>query len=173
MLIRLLLLTCHVGFCEWTIFICFLLVEAKVKYSWLDFDESNVAPLPPFQVWPLFLFINSQKGHIPDFLPSQSTSLPKHICTFSSTPLPLPNPCYPFLLPLLFAPDQLIMSGKEGHYPEVISWVLSGWCISPAWWRNTLIPERLSFSFPFSVCKGRKRPQNVAQVHRSETKHVW
>lgn len=107
---------------------------------------------PSFQVWPLFLFINSQKGHIPDLrLPSAFPNLPLFPSMSALSLLFPPNSCYPFLLPLLFAPDQLIMSGKEGHYPEVISWVLSGWCISPAWWRNTLIPGRLSFSFPPST----------------------
>lgn len=101
---------------------------------------------PSFQVWPLFLFINSQKGHIPDF-----PNLPLFPSISALSLLFRPNPCYLFLLPLLFAPDQLIMSGKEGHYPEVISWVLSGWCISPAWWRSTLLPERLSFSFPLRL----------------------
>lgn len=105
-----------------------------------------------FQVWPLFLFINSQKGYIPDFrLPSAFPNLPLFPSMSALSLLFPPSPCYPFLLPLLFAPDQLIMSGKEGHYPEVISWVLSGWCISPAWWRNTLIPGRLSFSFPLRL----------------------
>lgn len=42
--------------------------------------------------------------------------------------------------PLLFSPDQLILSGEEGCYPEVISWVLNRWYMSPAWWRNTVFP---------------------------------
>lgn len=51
----------------------------------------------------------------------QSNSLPKQISTFFP---PSHYICIFFLL--LFTLDQLIMSEKEGHYPEVISWLLSG-----------------------------------------------
>lgn len=56
----------------------------------------------------------------------------------STSALFSPSFCASSLL-LLFSPDQLIMPEKGGRYPEVISWVLSGWYISPAWWRNTLL----------------------------------
>lgn len=136
---------------EWTISIYFLLVEAKAKYSWLDFDESNVAPLPPFRCDHFFFSLIVKKVTSQTFyFPSAFLNLPlfPSISALSSSP---PTHAIRFFFPPLFAPDQLIMSGKEGHHPEVISWVLSGWCISPSWWRNTLIPERLAFSFPLRL----------------------
>lgn len=60
--------------------------------------------------------------------------------------------------PLLFSPDQLILSEEEGHYPEVISWVLNRWYMSTAWWRNTLfIVDSLSPSLTLSLSSNSSR----------------
>lgn len=88
-----------------------------------------------FHMWTLSFFINTQKGQPQSFLiPSvfHSTLLPKLINNFFFPP------AISMSFPLLFSSDQLILFEAEGHYPEVISWVLNRWYMSPVWWRNTL-----------------------------------
>lgn len=104
-------------------------------------------PLAPasvscFQVWPLSLIVKKVRSRLfrfPSLFPiSLSSEAYRHF--FCLSPPSLSVSSFP-----LFSLDQLIMSEKEGHYPEVISWMLSGWCISPAWWRNTLFTEGYPF----------------------------
>lgn len=151
--------------------------------SWLSLNQRGIVlfglglierRLPSSsQVWPLSFSLIVKKVTSETFrFPCAFPNLPLFRSISALSFFSLLHRYLLFRPPFLSAPDQLIMSEKEGHYPEVISWVLSGWCISAAWWRNTLLPERLPSS-SLSFHNGRKQTSRVAQVHCSQTKYAY